>query len=126
MIVGLGVDVVDIPRVAKMVERYGDRVLSRLFTEGERRYVAERSLPAPSLAVRIAAKEAAYKALSGNELARGIGWRDIEVANSWDGAPSIILHGLAQQRAAELGVARMLVSLSHTHLTAVAVVVAER
>lgn len=125
MIVGLGVDVVDIPRVEKMVERYGDRVLARLFTDGERRYVAERSLPAPSLAVRIAAKEAAYKALAGNELARGIGWRDIEVVNAWDGAPSITLHGVAEQRAAELGVARLLVSLSHTHLTAVAVVVAE-
>lgn len=125
MIVGLGVDLVDIPRVERMVARFGERVLSRLFTDGERRYATERSLPAASLAVRIAAKEATYKALSGNDLARAIGWRDIEVVNAWDGSPSIELHGIAKERAEQLGVSRVLVTLSHTHLGAVAVVVCE-
>lgn len=125
MIVGLGVDLVDIPRVERMVARFGGRVLSRLFTDGERRYATERSLPAASLAVRIAAKEATYKALSGNDLARAIGWRDIEVVNAWDGSPSIELHGLARERAAQMGVSRILVTLSHTHLGAVAVVICE-
>jgi holo-[acyl-carrier protein] synthase len=73
--------------------------------------------------VRLAAKEAVYKALQGSEEARGIGWRDIEVTRASDGRPDVALAGLAAARAKELGVRRVLLSLSHTHEAAVAVAV---
>lgn len=126
MIVGLGVDLVDIGRVRRMIAARGERVLTRLFTEGEREYAGYRVEPARHLAARIAAKEAAFKALAGNDLARGIGWRELEVFPRDDGGPLLRLHGRAERRAAELGVTRILVTISHTDTTAVAVVVLER
>src|SRR4029079_14113345 len=77
MIVGLGIDAIDIALIERMIEGKKDRVLRRLFSEGELRYVDSKIAPAQHIAVRLAAKEAAYKALAGNELARGIGWRDV-------------------------------------------------
>lgn len=126
MIVGLGVDLVDIARVRKLVETRGERVMARLFTEGERAYATYRVDPARHLAARIAAKEAAFKALAGNDLARGIGWRELEVFAREDGGPVLRLHGRAERRAAELGVTRILVTISHTDTTAVAMVVLEK
>ena len=79
MIVGVGIDAVDIDRIDRMLADKGDRMLKRLFTPGELSYFATKSAPGQHVAVRLAAKEAAYKALAGNELARGIGWRDVEV-----------------------------------------------
>ena len=81
-----------------------------------------RAVPAPSLAARLAAKEAAFKALAGSEEARRIGWRDLEVERESDGRPRLILHGRAEARAAELGVRRIHLTLTHTHATAAAVV----
>ena len=75
------------------------------------------------MAVRLAAKEAVYKALQGSEAARGIGWREIEVVRAPDGRPDVVLSGVAARRAAELGVRRVLLSLSHTHEAAVAMAV---
>ncbi len=126
MIVGLGMDLVDIPRIAALLAAQGDRALRRLFTAGEAAYAAGRAEPARHLAARFAAKEAAYKALAGTAEARGIGWQDIEVAVEWDGRPTLRLHGRAAARAAELGVARAHVSLTHAETTAAAVVVLER
>ena len=77
-------------------------MLERLFTADEST-ISTKAFPAQHLAVRLAAKEAAYKALSGNDLARGIGWREIEVFSRADGAPELRLHGRAAQRFAELG-----------------------
>ncbi len=126
MIVGLGVDAVDIVRIERMLEAQGDRMLERLFSAGERAYLAAKRAPAQHIAVRLAAKEAAYKALAGNELARGIGWRDVEVVTRDDGAPELRLHGRAAERLAELSGTTMLVSLTHSAATAVAVVIVER
>jgi holo-[acyl-carrier protein] synthase len=125
MIVGVGLDLVDIPRIARMLEAKGERALARIFTVGEAGYAMERGEPARHLAARFAAKEAAYKALAGSEGARGIGWRDIEVAIEWDGRPTLRLHGRAAERAAELRVVRVHVSLTHAETTAGAVVVLE-
>jgi holo-[acyl-carrier protein] synthase len=125
VIVGLGVDLVEIARVRRLVESRGDRAMARLFTEGERAYAGYRADPARHLAARIAAKEAAFKALAGNDLARGIAWRELEVFAREDGGPLLRLHGRAERRAAELGVTRILVTISHTDRTAVAVVVLE-
>lgn len=123
MIVGVGIDLVEIDRVARMIESLGDRMYKRLFSDGEARYIRGKPLPAQHAAVRLAAKEAAFKALAGNELARRITWRDVEVVSDSRGIPSIKLHGTAHRRARELGVARIHVSLTHTLETAGAVVV---
>ena len=126
MIVGLGIDLVEIARVERLLDDKGDRALRRLFSDGEIDYASRRATPAMHLAARLAAKEAAYKALSGNALARGIGWREIEVANGEDGQPVLVLHGRARERADELAISRLLLTMTHTATTACAVVVAER
>jgi holo-[acyl-carrier protein] synthase len=125
VIVGLGVDLVEIERVRRLIGSRGDRAMARLFTDGERAYAGYRADPARHFAARIAAKEAAFKALAGNDLARGISWRELEVFARPDGGPLLRLHGRAERRAAELGVSRILVTISHTDTTAVAVVVLE-
>jgi len=121
----VGVDLVEVSRVGAIIADKGARVFERLLTPAERAYCESRPDPATHVAVRLAAKEAAYKALQGSEVARGIGWRDMEVIRAPDGRPDLALSGLAQARARELGVRRVLLSLSHTHLAAVAVVVLE-
>ena len=126
MIIGLGVDIVEIQRMQRMLDVNGDRLIERIFTDDEARYALAHAEPALHFAARVAAKEATYKALSGNHLARAVGWREIEVCLRDDGAPYLSLHGRAHERAAELGVARALVSLTHSKAAAVAVVVLER
>lgn len=126
MIVGLGVDAVDIDRIERMLDAQGDRMLDRLFSPTERAYLVSKPAPAQHAAVRLAAKEAAYKALAGNELARGIGWRDVEVVSRDDGSPEIRLHGRAVERLAQLSGTTVHVSLTHSASTAVAVVIVER
>jgi len=125
MILGIGTDAVDVARVERMLAERGDRLLARLFTDAEVEYARGKALPAKHLAVRLAAKEAAYKAFAGNELARAIGWRDTEVVLREDGSPKLRFYGRAEQRFAELAAARVHVSLSHTDTTAVAVVILE-
>jgi holo-[acyl-carrier protein] synthase len=126
MIVGVGIDLVEVERMRQLLARKGERALFRLFTEGERNYAAGQLEPARQLAARAAAKEAAFKALAGNDLARGIGWRELEVLSRHGQAPVLLLHGRASERATELGVTRVHLSLTHTELTAAAFVVAER
>ena len=108
-----------------LLERKGERALARLFTAAERAYAKAHPEPARQLAARVAAKEAAYKALSGNEFARAIGWRELEVVARPGQGPVLLLHGRAQTRANELGVYRVHLSLTHTDLMAAAVVIAE-
>ena len=126
MIVGIGIDLVEIERMKRLLDRKGDRVLNRLFTSGERDYAATHPEPARQLAARAAAKEAAFKALSGNDLARAIGWRELEVVSRHHQTPVLLLHGRAAERATELGVTRVHLSLTHTATTAAAFVIAER
>jgi len=126
MIVGIGVDIVDISRVERMIAQHGDRVVNRMLTPDEAQYTSTRADRCAAIAARLAAKEAAYKALTGTELARAIGWKDTEVFKNWDGAPSLRFHGRADTRARELGVTRALVSLTHSETAAVAMVVLER
>lgn len=126
MIVGMGVDLVDMERIRRLLDAKGERAWRRLFTDGEAEYARARPDAPLHLAARIAAKEACFKALSGNELARGIGWRDMEVSNAGDGRPVLTLHRRAAARADELGVSRSWLTLSHSALTAIAVVILER
>ena len=116
-----GVDIIEVERVAGVLERYGERFLRRIFTPGELDYCRGR----PSkLASRFAAKEATMKALGTG--VRGVSWRDIEVARAPSGAPSILLHGRAKSRAQRLGVVEISVSMSDSQDNAVAFVVARR
>ena len=116
-----GVDIVEIGRIARVLERYGDRFLSRIYTPGELEYCRGR----PSkLASRFAAKEATMKALGTG--VRGVGWKDIEVVRAPSGAPSILLHGRAKSRAERLGVLEISISMSDSQDNAVAFVVTRR
>lgn len=124
MIVGVGLDLVDVARVKKLIASKGDRALARLFTDAEVSYAMGMPRPYVHLAARIAAKEAAYKALSGSDAARGIGWREMEVQSD-GGRPLLVLHGSAATRAAELGVRHAWLTLSHSEMTAGAVVIVE-
>ena len=116
--VSVGVDVIEIERVAATLARFGDRFLERVFTEGETAYCRGR---APQLAARFAAKEAVMKALGTGT--RGVGWREVEVTRKRTGEPGITLHGRAAERAASLGIDRIAVSLSHSRHYAVASVI---
>ena len=116
MIIGIGIDLVEIDRVERMLTSLGERMLARLFSEREAAYIRSRAAPAQHAAVRLAAKEAAFKALSGNELARGISWRDVEVVNDADGAPTPrALWSGGRAGGATRGVARVHVSLTTTN-----------
>lgn len=124
MILGTGIDIVDVARFRRAVERHGDRLLRRLFTEGEISYcTSSEPHQAARLAVRFAAKEAALKAL-GLGL-RGVRWTDVEVRRDASGRPSLHLSGRLAALASEKGATRFHLSLSHTQEYAIAQVVVE-
>ena len=120
--VGLGVDLVEIDRMRKVLERT-PRFAMRVFTEAERGYCEERPDPATHYAARFAAKEAAVKAL-GTGFSDGIGFSDVEVVSNAKGRPLLILHGKAAEMAYDMGVTDMPLSISHTDNDAVACVIA--
>jgi holo-[acyl-carrier protein] synthase len=117
-ILGLGLDATDIPRIADVFARYGDRFLRRIFTAGEIAYCTRRKNPVPHLAARFAAKEAGMKAL-GTGHSRGVLWQDLEVVRV-SGPPQLRLHGGAAARAQRLGVESSLLTLTHSESLAVA------
>jgi holo-[acyl-carrier protein] synthase len=124
MIVGTGVDIVEVSRVQEAIGRFGDRFLSRIFTEAEIRYCNSKRNQAERFAARFAAKEAAMKAL-GTGLARGVSWQHIEVGREPGGRPTLILSHAAAQIAAQLGAKRVSLSVSHTPQHAIAQVILE-
>jgi len=126
MIAGVGMDLVEIARVERMVGGRGHRMLARLFTADEVAYALARARPAMHLAARLAAKEAAFKALAGTSEARLIGWREVEVVRPEGHPPTLRFHGRADMRARELEIQHVWLSLTHSDLTAGAVVVLER
>ena len=87
-VIGVGVDLVDLDRIARLLANRGDQAMQRFFTDEERAYLATRPEATGHAAARIAAKEAVYKALQGSPEARGIGWREIEVVRAADGRPA--------------------------------------
>ena len=124
MIVGTGIDIAEVPRIAASIQRFGGRFLRRVFTAGEIRYCESKANRAERYAARFAAKEAAMKAL-GTGWNRGVRWRDIEVTREAGGRPTIIFHGKAGEIAAQLGAAHVALSLSHTAEQAIAQVILE-
>ncbi|MER3420320.1 MAG: holo-[acyl-carrier-protein] synthase [Chloroflexota bacterium] len=114
-----GIDIVEIDRIARVLARFGERFLTRIYTPAE---VALRRGRIPELAARFAAKEATMKALGTG--VRGVAWRDIEVLPNRRGKPLLILHGTAAARAARIGLKDVDVTLTHARDYAAAVVVA--
>ena len=123
MIIGHGIDLVDVARIAGSVERHGQRFLDRVFTPAEQAYAAGSKRRMEHLAARFAAKEAAPKAL-GTGWRSGIAWTDIEVINLPSGAPALRVTGRAAQLAAERSITVWQVSLTHTAAQAAASVIA--
>ncbi len=125
-VVGHGVDLVAIDRVAEMLERHGERFAERCFTSAERTWAdAGGARRAERYAGRFAAKEAAAKAL-GTGIAEGVAWTDLEVLPDERGAPRLRLHGAAAERADAMGARRVHCSISHASGLAFASVVASR
>jgi holo-[acyl-carrier protein] synthase len=118
-IIGIGMDATEIDRIEAILTRYGDRFLRRIFTDGEITYATRRRNPAPHLAGRFAAKEAAMKAL-GTGRSRGVLWRDIEVIRAPGGPPQLRFHGGAAVRLAYLGAKSSLLTITHSETLAIA------
>lgn len=124
MILGSGIDIVAIDRIARMFERHGDRFLRRLLTPEEQTAALALANPIPRLAGRFAAKEAVMKAL-GTGWGAGVNFTQIEVVNDSTGAPTVRLHGAALQRCEAMGGRRWHVSISHEREVAVAQAILE-
>ena len=124
MIVGSGIDLVEITRIRQSMERFGSRFLERVFTASEQAYCLRKRNAAESLAARFAAKEAAAKAL-GTGISRGVNWLEIEVIREPSGRPSIRFRGRAAEIAEQMGVAQIALSLTHTASLAMASVILE-
>jgi len=124
MIVGTGIDIAEVPRIHQSIERFGDRFLHRVFTEGEMRYCDSKANRDERYAARFAAKEAAMKAL-GTGWNHGVRWRDCEVVRMPGGRPTIMFHGKAGEFASRLGVKNAALSISHTAEQAIAQVILE-
>ena len=124
MIVGTGIDIAEVPRIAQAIQRYGDRFLHRIFTEGEIQYCESKANRVERYAARFAAKEAAMKAL-GTGWNHGVRWRDVEVRREPGGRPTLAFHGKAAEFASKLGAVHVALSLSHTASEAIAQVILE-
>lgn len=124
MIVGTGIDIAEVPRIAASIARFGDRFLRRIFTEGEIRYCDAKANRVERYAARFAAKEAAMKAI-GTGWNHGVTWRDVEVSRLPGGRPTINFHGKAAEFAAKLGAKHVALSLTHTAEHAIAQVILE-
>jgi holo-[acyl-carrier protein] synthase len=112
MIIGIGIDLVKISRVQKMLKRWGNRFLNRVFTASEIAYAQNKKQQYVPLSARFAAKEAALKAL-GIGLQMGVNWREIETTSDSLGKPVMTFSGKVQQIAQEQRVSDIFVSLSH-------------
>lgn len=113
-----GIDIIEIPRIRRVIERWGDRFLNRIYTPQELAFCSGK---ANRLAARFAAKEAASKALGLG--IRGIAWREIEVVRQRGHPPTLKLHGRAAKRAKFLNITQLAISISHSREYAVASVV---
>jgi len=124
MLIGTGVDLIEIERIAQSIERYGDRFLHRIFTDYEIAYCGRKRSSAESFAARFAAKEAGAKAL-GTGISRGVTWNEFQVEREAGGRPTLQLRGRAAQLATQLGVRNISLSLTHTATLAMASVMME-
>jgi holo-[acyl-carrier protein] synthase len=124
MIFGLGIDLVNIPRMESVLRRWGDRFVKRVFTEQEAQVCYQRAYPAAAFALRFAAKEAFSKAV-GLGMRKGIRWRDIEILHLPGGKPTLKLKGRSSETCHEKGITHLHLSLSDEGEYGAAVVILE-
>src|SRR5450631_3034165 len=124
MILGIGIDLIEVARIESSYERFGERFLDRILLPGEISYCLSHKKPGPFLAARFAAKEAISKAF-GTGIGAQLGWQDMEVKRRESGEPYVVLHGRGAELLARRGGRVVLISLSHTQESAAAVAVLE-
>ena len=124
MILGTGIDILEVKRIAASYEKFGERFVNRILLPGEIAYCLSHKTPGPFLAARFAAKEAISKAF-GTGIGAALGWQDMEIRRKASGEPFVVLHGKGEQLFAARGANRLLVSLSHTTNYAAATAILE-
>ena len=121
-VIGIGVDMIECSRIQHSMERFGDRFLHRVFTDGEIQYSMSMKFPERHLAARFAGKEAVAKAF-GTGIGKAMGWRNIDIRKKPSGEPFLVFSGPAKELATQRGVTSAFVTLSHTEHHAVACIV---
>ena len=124
MILGTGIDLVEVARIAASYEKYGEVFVNRVLLPDELAYCLAHKNPAPYLAVRFAAKEAVVKAF-GTGIGAEIGWQDIEIRRRESGAPYVVLHGKSRELFTARGAQQLHISLTHTENYAAATAILE-
>jgi len=125
MIIGTGIDIIEVERVAASYKRFGDRFLKRILKESEIEYCLSHKNPAQFIAARFAAKEAISKAF-GTGISEKIGWQDIEICKEDSGKPYVKLHNKGLKLMEEYGATNLHISLSHTQNYATAIAILEK
>jgi len=121
-VIGIGVDLVECARIQRSIDRFGDRFLHRVFTDGEIEYSMSMKFPARHLAARFAAKEAVSKAF-GTGIGKAMGWRNVDIRKKPSGEPFLVFSGPAQELMTQRGITSASVTLSHTEHHAIACIV---
>ncbi len=124
MILGTGIDIIEVARIASSYEKFGDRFLTRILLPAETGYCLLHRNPAPFLAARFAAKEAISKAF-GTGIGAQLGWQDMEIRRKESGEPFVVLHGKGRELFASRQAAQLHISLSHTENYAAATAILE-
>jgi holo-[acyl-carrier protein] synthase len=124
MILGTGIDIIEVGRIASSYEKFGERFVNRILLPDEIAYCLSHKNPAPFLAARFAAKEAISKAF-GTGIGAALGWQDMEVRRKASGEPFVVLHGKGEELFAARDAKRLLISLSHTANYAAATAILE-
>ena len=124
MILGTGIDIIEVTRIAASYEKFGERFVNRILLPDEIAYCRSHKNPAPFLAARFAAKEAVSKAF-GTGIGAALGWQDMEIRRKASGEPFVVLHGKGEQLFVSRGAKRLLISLSHTANYAAATAILE-
>ena len=124
MILGTGIDIIEVARIAASYEKFGERFVKRILHPAEIAYALSHRNPAPFLAARFAAKEAVSKAF-GTGIGAALGWQDMEICKKESGEPFVVLHGSGKILFESRGAKSLLVSLSHTEHYAAATAILE-
>lgn len=124
MILGVGIDIIEVARIAASLEKFGHRFGERILSREESTYCLSHMNPAPFVAARFAAKEAVSKAF-GTGIGRHLGWQDMEIAHRESGEPYVILHGKGKTLFESRNAKNLLVSISHTNEYAAVVAILE-
>ncbi len=123
-ILGVGIDIIEVERIQKSFEKFGERFLKRILHPDEIKYCLSHRVPAPFLAARFAGKEAISKAF-GTGIGAQLGWQDMEIGRKASGEPFVILHEAGQKLLQTRGGRTVLISLSHTQVHATAMAILE-